>query len=574
MAERVYGGLLMTTLLQYFRRATRRSRRSDSVVEPPPIAERMSAVSTPAIAIAPNDPLIAYFLSVPGAVELERLRLESPALEAMRAAGVKVVVSLVSQGELIGVISMGPRLSQQEYSSDDRGLLNNLAVQAAPAVRVAQLVRQQQIEALQRERIEQELRVAQLVQQTLLPKSIPSLDGYHIDRYYQPARAVGGDFYDFIALPDARLGLVIGDVTDKGVPAALVMATTRSLLRAAAGRLESPGMVLARVNEVLCDEIPPNMFVTCLYAILDPLSGVLHFANAGHDLPYHYHRGGVDELRARGMPLGLMPGMEYEEKEIVLAHGEGVLFYSDGLVEAHNRARDMFSFGRLQGLLGAGFGQGGSALVNGLLDELARFTGPGWEQEDDITLVMLEREIADAGQELGVGGFSDTADDSAPSPTAHPPTPEPWRTLGTWTLPSEPGNERVAMEQVGAAVDALGLTPRRLDRLKTAVAEATMNAIEHGNHNDPALAVEICVRASAVDVVIEIIDQGGADAPIGASEEPDIYAKLDGEQSPRGWGLFLIKSMVDEMRVSSDERHHRIELIMHLEGASNAGETA
>ena len=98
-----------------------------------------------------------------------------------------------------------------------------------------------------------------------------------------------------------------------------------------------------------------------------------------------------------------------------------------------------------------------------------------------------------------------------------------------------------------------------------------MNAIEHGNHNDPALPVGICVRASAADVVIEITDQGGAGAPISASEEPDIYAKLDGEQSPRGWGLFLIKSMVDEMRVSSDERHHRIELIMHLEGASNAG---
>src|SRR5215213_7411789 len=155
----------MTTLLQYFRRATRRGSSSDTPVVPQPIAERMSPVLAAGIAIAPNDPLVAYFLNVPGAVELERLRLDSPALEAMRAAGVKVVVSLVSQGELIGVISLGPRLSQQEYSSDDRGLLNNLAVQAAPAVRVAQLVRQQQIEALQRERIEQELRVAHLVQQ-------------------------------------------------------------------------------------------------------------------------------------------------------------------------------------------------------------------------------------------------------------------------------------------------------------------------------------------------------------------------------------------------------------------------
>jgi hypothetical protein len=168
----------MTTLLQYFRRATRRGRRLDTVAEPQPIAERMPTVPTPGIAIAPNDPLVAYFLSVPGAAEIERLRLESPALEAMRVSGVKVVVPLVSQGQLIGVISLGPRLSQQEYSSDDRGLLSNLAVQAAPAVRVAQLVRQQQLEALQRERIALELRVAHLVQQTLLPKAIPDLAGW------------------------------------------------------------------------------------------------------------------------------------------------------------------------------------------------------------------------------------------------------------------------------------------------------------------------------------------------------------------------------------------------------------
>jgi len=135
-------------------------------------------------------------------------------------------------------------------------------------VRVAQLVRQQQLEALQRERIAQELRVAHLVQQTLLPKAIPDLARYRLDRYYQPAREVGGDFYDFIELSNGRLGLVIGDVTDKGVPAALVMATTRSVLRAAAGRLESPGAVLGRINDVLYDEIPR----ICLSPVCTPSS--------------------------------------------------------------------------------------------------------------------------------------------------------------------------------------------------------------------------------------------------------------------------------------------------------------
>src|SRR5581483_9464284 len=128
---------------------------------------------------APNDPLVAYFRSNPGVVELERLNLDSPALRELRKADVKLVIPLLSQGELLGVVNLGPRLSDQDYSSDDRALLNNLATSAGPAVRVAQLVRQQQQEALARERLEQELRIARLVQQTLLPQELPELDGWH-----------------------------------------------------------------------------------------------------------------------------------------------------------------------------------------------------------------------------------------------------------------------------------------------------------------------------------------------------------------------------------------------------------
>jgi serine phosphatase RsbU (regulator of sigma subunit) len=167
------------------------------------------------------------------------------------------------------------------------------------------------------------------------------------------------------------------------------------MLRAAAQRLDSPGEVLRRVNDVLYPDIPPNMFVTCLYAILDPQSGRLHYANAGHDLPYLRHNGrpgGASELRATGMPLGLMPGMAYEEKEAVLEAGDSVLFYSDGLVEAHDPRGEMFGFPRLQGFVGAH--PGGATMIDFLLDELARFVGGGWEQEDDITLVTLQRSEA------------------------------------------------------------------------------------------------------------------------------------------------------------------------------------
>ena len=538
-------------LFQFWRGVTRRRGRAATADAPAaPAAPRPTA---PAVDIAPNDPIMAYFLTAPGVVEIDKLQLDSPALRALQAAGMKLAIPLVSQGELIGLLNLGPRLSEQDYSADDRALLNNLATQAAPALRVAQLVRQQQSEIQTRERLEQELRVARLIQQTLLPKEVPALPGWQIAAYYQPARAVGGDFYDFLNFADGRVAIVIGDVTDKGVPAALVMATTRSILRGAAVDLVSPGKVLERANDLLHPDIPAKMFVTCLYAVLDPSTGRLRYANAGHDLPYRGGAGGVSELRATGMPLGLMPGMQYEEKETTISPGERVLFYSDGLVEAHNPQRAMFSFPRLQELMGT-YRSADSSLIDYLLAQLASFTGSDWEQEDDVTLVTLERA-------------------AAPAVVEPPEADAGLRLLAEWSVPSEPGNERRAMDEVATAVAGVGLSERRLERLKTAVAEATMNAMEHGNHYRPDAPVCLQALASDTELVVRIQDEGGA-VPIPEAESPDLDAKLAGLQTPRGWGLFLIKNLVDDMRVSSDAQHHTVELIVRLEGATHVGHTA
>ena len=524
--------------------------------------------------ISPNDPLVAYFLSSPGVVELEKLHLDSPALRALKAAQVKLTIPLISQGDLVGALNLGPRLSEQDYSSYDRKLLGDLATQAAPAVRVAQLVREQQAAIQERERIEHELQVARLIQQTLLPRDLPKLPGWQVAAYYQPARAVGGDFYDFFSFEDGRLGLVIGDVTDKGIPAALVMATTRSILRSAAMRLVSPGRALEHANDLLFPDIPARMFVTCLYAILDPATGLLLYANAGHDLPYRRHGNDVSELRATGMPLGLMPGMNYEEKETFLEPGDSILFYSDGLAEAHNPQREMFGFPRLMALLQ----QTNSGVIDFLLGQLAAFTGPNWEQEDDVTLVTLHcasqsmsYNIDDAIT-LVPASLPGKSVSSMPTPVADSPAhPDDaaavWRSLVELTVPSEPGNERLAMDQVAEAVGPLNLEPRRLDQLKTAVAEATMNAMEHGNHYEPDVPVAIQVLASPTTLLVRITDQGGAES-IPEAETPDLEAKLAELQSPRGWGLFLIKHLVDEVRVSSEASSHTIELIMGLEGAN------
>jgi GAF domain-containing protein len=175
------------SLTKTFRRRLRRAPAEEHAVEETPATGGDEAAP---IDIAPNDPLLAYLQSATGAVDVEALELDSPALAELKAAGVKLAVPLVSQGELIGVLNLGPRLSEQEYSSDDRKLLDNLAAQAAPALRVGQLVRQQQAEAATRQRFEQELEVAKLIQQNFLPKQLPELSGWQVAAYYRPARPI------------------------------------------------------------------------------------------------------------------------------------------------------------------------------------------------------------------------------------------------------------------------------------------------------------------------------------------------------------------------------------------------
>src|SRR5919106_604885 len=265
----------MTTIPSNLRRVLRREPRVRPTTEP--VAAPPERVETSPVEIAPNDPLVAYFSSATGAVDICALQLDSPALAGLREAGIKLVVPLVSQGELIGLL-------------------------------------------------------------------------------------------------DDQIGIVVGDVTDKGVPAALVMATTHSILRAEAPRLVAPSEVLTRANDLLADEMPAHMFVTCLYAVLNPATGRLRYANAGHNVPYVSTEAGVTELRATGMPLGLLPGMEHEEKEATLAPGEIVLLHSDGLAEAHNGEREMFGFPRI--IKAMENCNRDDDLIDALLAELDRFTGP------------------------------------------------------------------------------------------------------------------------------------------------------------------------------------------------------
>jgi serine phosphatase RsbU (regulator of sigma subunit)/predicted ester cyclase len=318
-------------------------------------------------------------------------------IEEQIAEGDKVVIRTIGSGthdlaEYEGLAPTGVRITIENIHI--YRVVEDKIVEARGVSDTSPLwKRRMEQQRIERERFEQELLVARRIQHALLPKAVPELEGWEILPHYQPAREVGGDFYDFPPVADGRVGLVIGDVSGKGIPAAVLMASTQSVLRAISQRGDSlPDQVLTEANEVLCTYIPPNMFGTCFYAILDPESGHLSYANAGHTLPFckRHNEDQADELRARGMPLGLIPGMSYEQQETSLVPRDAVLFCTDGLVEAHDPRGEMFGTPRLRSLLSER-PEAGRGLSATLMKELERFTGEGREQEDDITLLTLER---------------------------------------------------------------------------------------------------------------------------------------------------------------------------------------
>jgi serine phosphatase RsbU (regulator of sigma subunit) len=338
--------------------------------------------------IKPDDPIVPFFLANPNILEIRHFNLASPTVTALKQANVSISIPLIGQGQFVGLINLGNRLGGQDYSIDDTYLLTILANQAAPALRVAQLVCQQQQELVERERVEYEMNVARMIQQNFLPKQLPDLADWQVAAFYQPARAVGGDFYDFHHYPDGRMGFIIGDVSGHGIPAALMMVNIRSTLRDAARKYDSPGTILKHANNHICQEMPQSMFATCLYAILDPAGGEIVFANAGHNLPMRWANNQIEELWSAGYPLGIMENVEYEECYATIHPQECLLLFSDGIVEARNSDREMFGEERIKEVIARNTGDA-RAIIDELLKTMTLHLGEDAEQEDDVTIVSL-----------------------------------------------------------------------------------------------------------------------------------------------------------------------------------------
>ncbi len=359
-----------------------------------------------------EQPIGAVYIQTPGEV-LYNISLTESVSRVLLPTGLAWLCLMLPVGLLFGILTTRglirriehlagatQRYAEGDYSQrvpvhrpDEVGQLeeqfNRMAGQLVNSFAERQAQAEESVRREERARIEQEMASAHYIQQSLLPMEVPSIPGWTIAPHYQPARQVGGDLYDFLPLSDGRIGIVIGDATGKGMPAALIMATTCAMLRAAAPGSDSPGRALQLVNDLLQVHIPRATFVTCFYAVLDPSSGHLTYANAGHNLPYLAGDGQVVELRAVGLPLGLMPDQVYPEGDIIITPGNRILFHTDGLVEAHDAEGEMFGSHRLQHVVQAQAPDG--EMIPSVLDALHGFTGPDWEQEDDITLILLRR---------------------------------------------------------------------------------------------------------------------------------------------------------------------------------------
>jgi phosphoserine phosphatase RsbU/P len=300
-----------------------------------------------------------------------------------------LAVPLQTNNGVIGLIYLDSPFLIREFTKDDLSVLTVMSNIAAVRIETARLAELEQMEKLRA----QEMQHAAMIQRSILPGNFPPFPDrreFQLHAAMTPARGVGGDLFDFFLLDEHHLAFAVGDVSGKGVPAALFMAVARTLLRATAPHRHSPSDCLNYLNASLTDQNTSGMFVTFFYGVLDTRTGEVEFSNAGHNTPYAFSADGtLRELEGKGGPmLGLFPGLVYEEASTRLAPGEGILVYTDGVTEATNTADKFFNEQRLEDYLHAHSSEPVEQLVNGLHQCVQEFAA-GVPQADDITALAL-----------------------------------------------------------------------------------------------------------------------------------------------------------------------------------------
>jgi sigma-B regulation protein RsbU (phosphoserine phosphatase) len=299
-----------------------------------------------------------------------------------------LAVPLSVKGDVLGVMLVEEAPTARRFYERRLEIIAGIAQQVAMAVQNDRL----QQETAGRERLERELQLAREIQLTFMPSQLPHLPGWELAVMCQPARQVGGDFYDLFELPGGRLGLVIADVADKGMPAALFMALTRALVRAAALEEESPSAALARVNDLLVPDAQHGMFVTAIYAVLTLETGRLVYANAGHNPPLWLQACGqaLERLERGGMALGVLEGVKIEERSITLGLCDCLTLYTDGITDAFSPQGSLYGEERLRLTIQSSNADSAQAMLNAIESSVTAFAGDD-PPSDDMTLMVLRR---------------------------------------------------------------------------------------------------------------------------------------------------------------------------------------
>jgi len=296
---------------------------------------------------------------------------------------------LRSRERTLGALLLGRLADRATFTASDEKLAMAIAGQAAIAIEKAWLHRQE----IERQRMEEELSVARRIQLSLLPQACPDSPGWQFAASYRAAREVSGDFYDFFEAPDdpAQLRIVIGDVTGKGVPAALMMAFSRALIRAESTSGRNPAEVLKRVNRAIARN-RSRLLLTAFYAALDTRSGRMTFASGGHDWPLWLQSatGECLELETRGIILGALGEIPLADRAVDLAPGDLVVCFTDGVTEARNSEGQMFDLERLRAVVKTSRHAGAQRVLTAIVEAVESFAGDT-PQSDDLTVVVVKR---------------------------------------------------------------------------------------------------------------------------------------------------------------------------------------
>ncbi|MFC1753336.1 SpoIIE family protein phosphatase [Thermoproteota archaeon] len=426
-----------------------------------------------------------------------------------------ICIPIMANRKLIGLVNIARQLgnTHPRLTKDDLDTLSTITTLSGSAIQNAIYY----METLQRQKLDQEIKVASEIQRRLLPKEIPFIDKLRIGSVSSPARVIGGDFYDFFQLPNNKLGIIIADIVGKGVSASLFMAMLKSILRTHIQEIESPGQALETLNKILYKDPVIERFIPLFFAVYDPETLKFTYCNAGHEPAIIFSSKGCYGLDTKGFPLGAYFDSEFEEKYITLEHNDVILIYTDGVVESRNLEGQQFGLIRLQETIGKHKSLEAQQISDKILNAVQVYS-QSQEQHDDITIITLK------------------IDDKLKTLTREEP-----EKIKKLLVSSAKRHIKEVREEIGLIAREMGFGETEVYNIKLAINEAHANVIEHAylGSEKGQILFKISTYSDRLEVLIKDFSPVGLQKSLKGAQH---LHELEGS----GFGVFLINSVMDK----------------------------